>query len=104
MSIAIFSISCILVLFAWSSLSFLQLAFDEFGLLELCRLTLFKFRIKVLKTKRKPNSPPSWVIDPYTSICNMKLGNRKVVVSIINKVHIFVGTYQIYSMSTWNSN
>jgi hypothetical protein len=27
---------------------------------------LFKFRIKVLKTKRKPNShPPSWVIDPY---------------------------------------
>jgi hypothetical protein len=26
---------------------------------------LFKFRIKVLETKRKPNSPPSWVIDPY---------------------------------------
>jgi hypothetical protein len=24
----------------------------------LCRLTLFKFRIKVLLTKRKPNSPP----------------------------------------------
>jgi hypothetical protein len=26
---------------------------------------LFKFRIKVLRIKRKPNSPPSWVIDPY---------------------------------------
>jgi hypothetical protein len=40
--------------------------FGEFGLLELCRLNLFKFRIKVLKTKRKYNSPPSWIIDPYT--------------------------------------
>jgi hypothetical protein len=39
-------------------LFFLQLVFGEFGLLELCRLTLFKFRIKVLKTKRKPNLPP----------------------------------------------
>jgi hypothetical protein len=47
-------------------LSFLQLAFGEFGLLELCRLTLFKFHIKVLKTKRKSYSPPSWAIDPYT--------------------------------------
>jgi hypothetical protein len=47
-------------------LSFLQLAFGEFGLLELCRLTLFKFRIKVLKTQTKPNSPPSWAIDPYS--------------------------------------
>jgi hypothetical protein len=46
-------------------LSFLQLVFGEFGLLELCRLNLFKFRIKVLKIKRKPNSPPSWAIDPY---------------------------------------
>jgi hypothetical protein len=39
-------------------LSFLHLALSEFGLLELCRLTLFKFRIKVLLTKRKSNSPP----------------------------------------------
>jgi hypothetical protein len=39
-------------------LSFLHLALGEFGLLKLCRLTLFKFRIKVLLTKRKPNSPP----------------------------------------------
>jgi hypothetical protein len=66
MSLAMFSISCMLVLFAYSSLSFLQLAFGEFGLLELCRLTLFKFHIKVFKTQRKPNSPPSWAIDPYT--------------------------------------
>jgi hypothetical protein len=29
-------------------------------------LTLFKFRIKIWKIKRKPNSPPSWAIDPYT--------------------------------------
>jgi hypothetical protein len=56
MSLAMFSISCMLVLFAYSSLSFLQLAFGEFGLLELCRLTLFKFHIKVLRTKRKLNS------------------------------------------------
>jgi hypothetical protein len=27
---------------------------------------LFKFCIKVLKTKRKSNSPPSWAIDPYS--------------------------------------
>jgi hypothetical protein len=32
--------------------------FGEFRLLELSRLTLFKFRIKVLKIKRKPNSLP----------------------------------------------
>jgi hypothetical protein len=31
----------------------------------LCRLNLFKFYIKILKIKRKPNSPPSWAIDPY---------------------------------------
>jgi hypothetical protein len=29
--------------------------FGEFGLLELYRLNLFKFCIKVLKIKRKPN-------------------------------------------------
>jgi hypothetical protein len=46
-------VSCMLVLFAYSSLSFLQLAFGEFGLLELCRLNLFKFHIKILKIKRK---------------------------------------------------
>jgi hypothetical protein len=41
--------------------------FGEFGILELCRLNLFKFRIKVLKTKRKLNlPPPSWTIDPYS--------------------------------------
>jgi hypothetical protein len=39
--------------------------FSEFGLIELCRLNLFKFRIKVLKIKRKLNSPPSWAINPY---------------------------------------
>jgi hypothetical protein len=68
MSLAMFSISCMLVLFAYSNLSFLQLALGEFGLLELCRLTLFKFCIKVLKRKRKLNSPPPpyWAIDPYT--------------------------------------
>jgi hypothetical protein len=38
-------------------LCFLHLAFGEFELLELCRLILFKFRIKVLKIKRKLNSP-----------------------------------------------
>jgi hypothetical protein len=32
--------------------------FGEFVLLELCRLNLFKFRIKILKIKRKLNSPP----------------------------------------------
>jgi hypothetical protein len=42
--------------------------FGEFGLLELCRLNLFKFRIKVLKIKRKPNPPPSWAIDPYINM------------------------------------
>jgi hypothetical protein len=45
---------------------FFHLALGEFELLKLCMLTLFKFRIKVLLTKRKHNSPPSWVIDPYT--------------------------------------
>jgi hypothetical protein len=65
MSLAMFSISCMLILFTQSCLSFLHLAFSEFRLLELCRLTLFKFRIKVLRTKRKPNSPLSWAIDPY---------------------------------------
>jgi hypothetical protein len=49
MSLAMFSISSILGLFIYSSLSFLQLAFGEFGLLELCRLTLFNFCINVLK-------------------------------------------------------
>jgi hypothetical protein len=39
----------------------------EFGLLELYRLNLFKFRIKFLKIKRKLNLSPSWVIDPYNS-------------------------------------
>jgi hypothetical protein len=39
-------------------LSFLQLALGEFGLLELCRLTLFKFRTKILKTKGSPIHPP----------------------------------------------
>jgi hypothetical protein len=53
-----FSISCMLVLFGWSSLSFIHLAFGEFELPELCRLTLLKFCIKVLRTKRNPNSPP----------------------------------------------
>jgi hypothetical protein len=43
--------------------------FGKFGLLELCRLNLFKFCIKVLKIKRKLNSPPpSWAIDPYNNI------------------------------------
>jgi hypothetical protein len=46
-------------------LSFLHLALGEFELLELRMLTLFKFHIKVLLTKRKPNSPPSWAMDPY---------------------------------------
>jgi hypothetical protein len=72
MSLAMFSISCMLVLFAYSSLSFFQLAFGEFGLLELCRLTLFKFRIKVLKIKRNPNSPPSWAIDPYNGVAERR--------------------------------
>jgi hypothetical protein len=58
MSLAMFSISCMLVLFAYSNLSFLQLALGEFGLLELCRLTLFKFHIKVLRTKKSPIHPP----------------------------------------------
>jgi hypothetical protein len=56
MSLAMFSISCMLMLLSYNRLSFLQLVFGEFGLLELCRLNLFKFRIKVLKIKRKPNS------------------------------------------------
>jgi hypothetical protein len=47
-------------------MSFLHLALGEFGLLELCSLTLFKFRINVLLTKKKPNSPSSWAIDPYS--------------------------------------
>jgi hypothetical protein len=49
--------------------------FGEFGLLELCRLNLFKFCIKVLKTKRKPNSSPSWAIDPY-SLTGQAIGHR----------------------------
>jgi hypothetical protein len=39
-------------------LSLVHLALGEFGLLELCSLTLFKFRVNVLLTKRKLNSPP----------------------------------------------
>jgi hypothetical protein len=53
-------------------LSFLQLVFGKFGLLELCRLNLFNFCIKVLKIKRKLNSPPpSWAIDPYNNIIRL---------------------------------
>jgi hypothetical protein len=58
-------------------LCFLHLAFDEFGLLELCRLTLFNFRVKVLKIKRKLNSPPlrsSILTDGDVSSCFLVRG------------------------------
>jgi hypothetical protein len=38
--------------------------FGAFGLLELCRLNLFKFHIKVLKQKESPIHPPlgPWIL------------------------------------------
>jgi hypothetical protein len=66
--------------------------FGEFGLLELCRLTLFKFHIKVLKTKRKLNSPPpSWVIDPYNDILIFRIS-----LDVINEVKTFL--YQSFDI------
>jgi hypothetical protein len=50
------SLACLCYLLRLACL-FFKLALGEFGLLELCRLTLLKFCIKVLLTKRKPNSP-----------------------------------------------
>jgi hypothetical protein len=54
---------------------------------------LFKFRIKVLRTKRKPNSPPSWAIDPYTMQLNVIVNDARLTALLdSSSTHNFVDT------------
>jgi hypothetical protein len=68
------SLACLCYLLRVACL-FFKLALGEFELLELCRLTLLKFRIKVLLTKRKSNSHLCWAIDPYNGVPGLATTN-----------------------------